>query len=327
MVLGTHAVGDEGAAAFPLETETTDPASGNGLDAEYYPLIGINQAHFVGLHTSSYSAEGLAPQIYFEWNIINELGDFEKLDVPILELALNIFIQRHLVFRSILGDNGQMRCIAVPSYHVETCSDPLSVTRDRMTSGNLNPHVWPLFEFILTDTTPSSSILHVRISLFLLEAISDLIFRQELSSMYRAGRQSVGSMCERTAAMNSALPKISTVQFDRYSRHLSKNLYSSEQYKHSLQFWLSRLDTLASGPKFPVIPIGDKPNGEFLNQSIWLPADEWSALKSNCTFYGVTIPVVLLTVYALSIARWCGQSRFLVNVLVCLRHQGVFFNM
>ena len=36
-------------------------------EEEEYPLIGINQAHYVGLYTSSFAAEGMTPQIYFEW--------------------------------------------------------------------------------------------------------------------------------------------------------------------------------------------------------------------------------------------------------------------
>ena len=46
--------------------ETTEEDNEDSLS---YPLIGINQAHFVGLFTSQHSSHGLAPQIYFEWHI------------------------------------------------------------------------------------------------------------------------------------------------------------------------------------------------------------------------------------------------------------------
>ncbi len=58
------------------ENEEECVAGAEGIEGDdnvlSYPLIGINQAHFVGLFTSQYSAggqEGLAPQIYFEWLI------------------------------------------------------------------------------------------------------------------------------------------------------------------------------------------------------------------------------------------------------------------
>ena len=61
-VLGTSSQSVDSKPIFTIESDEDS-------QFEKYPMIGINQAHFVGL-TSSYAKNGMTPQIiYFEWLI------------------------------------------------------------------------------------------------------------------------------------------------------------------------------------------------------------------------------------------------------------------
>ena len=57
-------------------------------------------------------------------------------------------------------------------------------TRKEMMANNINPYEWPLFDIRVTHTSSNSSILHFAVSLFLMDAMSDLILREELSGRW-----------------------------------------------------------------------------------------------------------------------------------------------
>ena len=322
-VLGTHEVRNSSATPF-----TVDMEAGNNYETFSFPLIGINLAHFVGLHTSSYSPNGLAPQIYFEWDIVDEKGGHTSLDTTVFENAINVFVQRHLIFRSFCTEDGNMQILAkVPMYKMNVteycgsdCTEQLLATRHRMMQSNLSPFEWPLFEFVTTHTSFSSSTVHVRISLFLMDAIGDLILRQEISNLYRAGKQHAHSLEKCQDAMAMAVPTVPVMQFDKYSIAVHERLHDCSEYKESHKFWKERIESLPGGPQIPMNQ-SIASTGNFVNHNVWISPEEWSRLKSNCMFHGITIPVALLTVYAMAIYRWSGQHHFLINILQCMRLQ------
>jgi hypothetical protein len=354
IVIGTHGKGILSGAPFQVEDYIIE-----ATDAKHeYPLIGINRAHFVGLHTSGYSNVSIVPQIYFEWKIDNLDGKAQRLNVDIFNLSLNLFVRRHVVFQSFCGEDGIMQIKQeIPFYFVQVCDvskefigQQLHSVRKHMIESNLNPHQWPLFEICVTHTDELSSILHVRVSLFLMDAMGDLIFRQEISGiffflsvihvcfifevlntldMYSAGiryfdsnSMSLGTVEQK---MLEAVPPIPKMQFNHYSNAHELYLYRSKQYQESWIFWENRLSSLPLGSELlPLLPgthPNYHPNGQFINMSTWLSATEWKQLQSNCRMRGITVPVALLTIYALAISRWSGRNHFLVNVLQCLRHQ------
>jgi len=331
VVIGTHG-GKDNSYDSPFHIDDIDCVEFERLYE--YPLIGINKAHFVGLHTSGYANVRIVPQIYFDWQIKGPDGDLKLLNVEIFNLSLNLFIERHTVFQSFCGEEGTMQIQRERPYYtiqqfntsIQAADQHLSSTRNNMIESNLDPHRWPLFEICVTHISESFSVLHVRVSLFLMDAISDLIFRQEVSDMYTAGLNcgSTDLSCIKET-MLSAIPVAPKLQFNYYSCVHEDYLYSSELYRESWQFWENRLPTFpVSFNELPSLPPAHpdyNPNGQFLNTSRWLSIVEWERLKANCYMHGITVPVALLTVYALTISRWYGSNHFLVNVLQCLRHQ------
>eukprot|EP01035_Chromulina_nebulosa_P019301 gene19301-25162_t len=310
VVLGTSSEEISSKPIFSIETEDTNPY-------EPYPLIGINQAHYVGLHTSSFSQNGLTPQIYFEWEIK------EALNVKKFESSINCFVKRHPTFRSIVRNDGYMQVLNfIPYYKIEainefvneaTSVDIAMSTRNEMMTIGPDVYEWPLFEFRVSHIKPNVSIIHVTVSLFLMDAMSDLIFRQELSSLYRSSND--------TYVDESVLPPKAKIQFKNYCKALLTDLPKSDVYARAKEYWLSRIPNLSSGPELPMLPLSSFNAGTFKNQHRWLNVNEWKFANRNCSVHAVTMPAVLLAAYSIVLARWGSKEKFLLNILQCLRHQ------
>jgi amino acid adenylation domain-containing protein len=324
-ILGTSTEAVSTKAIFEIENRDNQPH-------EEYPLIGINQAHFVGLHTSSFASEGMTPQIYFEWEFsektLGKSSDMKQLDVSLLETAIDLFIERHLTFRSVVTTHGTMKPLEVmPHYKIEhvyhwntenpsLAEEVWKKNRKEMTSRFTTVHNWPLFEVRITQISDSSSIIHIAVSLFLMDAMSDLILRQELSALYRGLH----------LGEDPGLPPAAKISFKDYCIALTNQLPLSVEYLKAKKYWLERLPYLKSGPELPLLPAsltgqGSGRSGNFINRHVWLTSQEYSRAKTNCAFHSVTLPSVLLACYAIALGRFASSNEFLLNILLCLRHQ------
>ena len=93
-------------------------------------------------------------------------------------------------------------------------------TRNHMLKMGIDVFSWPLFDVRVTHTSETSSCVHIAVSLFLMDAMSDLIFRQELSALYRAGP---------SEPIEQTLPPPPKILFKDYCIALSKGLPQSER--------------------------------------------------------------------------------------------------
>ena len=62
------------------------------------------------------------------------------------------------------------------------------------------------------------------------------------------------------------------------------------------------------------------PIGRFDHIGAVLSAETLAAFKAHCAVHAVTPTSVMLTIYALVLARFAASRRFLLNILHCLRH-------
>lgn len=359
-VLGGACQQDSTPFVFEAAEESSEAAC-----AAPYPLFGVGEAHFVGLHSSSFVAPasavaGVAPQIYWEW-VFGTADDSTECDAPrecrgqvdvrCLELALDILIARHPTLRAVVREDGTMFVLRDPGcFKVQQCSEWAGSSKEAEAaciasraamsgSGDAigSPYVWPLFAFQVTHTGPAQSVVHVAMSLFLMDAMSDLVFRSELSSAYRALSAQAGNgvgtqeMCDSVAAI---LPRAPALTFADYSRSLVAGLPRSAAYSAALSFWETKIRRgLPLGPCLPRAPPAGPSCHEagraFSNASTWLTPAEWKLMNANCAAQGITLPTALLTAYCLALMRHQDVTsisegegvpcRFLVNVLLCLR--------
>jgi pyochelin synthetase len=187
---------------------------------------------------------------------------------------------------------------------------------------------WPLFEIRVTHLSDAQSVVHLTVSLFLMDAMSDLILRQELSILYRA----LGNMVDANSPIEGLLPQAAQISFPDYCRAIEDDLPKSSEYIAAKEYWMARLPHLFSGPQLPMVHTKSKTgrsvaqdvsasSGKFCNQHRWLTTKEWSRAKANCAAHAVTMPTVLLAAYCLALSRWSSNDKFLINILQCLRHQ------
>ena len=202
-----------------------------------FPLIGITRAYFVGLHI-----DGINPQIYFEWEWKG------RCDAGRLQAALNAYVGRHPAWRAIVTPDGMMRVLpSVPSYQIaEGDADAAArlSLREAMSGDGPRPDTWPLFDCRLTHDAAGGgrSVVHLCVSLFIMDGISDLTLRRQLSALYDD--------------IEAPLPTPQLLYKD-YCLSLeglngSAGLGASAEYQASRAFWWQRVRELPPPPQLPL---------------------------------------------------------------------------
>jgi hypothetical protein len=153
--------------------------------------------------------------------------------------------------------------------------------------------VWPLFEFRVSHTSLTSSVIHVAVSLFLLDAISDLVFRAEISTIYRVLVQCKAQQLtahpmyslavkgmgqwfeaeEVKSQLAMVLPQPPAIDFKDYCISMQEDLPKSKEYGKAKAFWTERLRTMRPAPELPRCPPSIRapnPSSSFRNQHRWL---------------------------------------------------------
>ena len=197
---------------------------------------------------------------------------------------------------------------------IHACMQVLTMARPLPTGPR--PETWPLFECRVTHTSPTQSTMHFCISLFIMDGVSDLTMRRQLSILYEDP--------------NAQLPPCSLLYKDyclsltgaQHGANGSSGLASSAEYQAAKAFWWGRVPQLPPPPELPMLvaPGQRRPTGEFSHIGAVLSAEMFSRLKARCAARGVTPTSVMLTIYCLVLARFARHPRFLLNILHCLRH-------
>ena len=322
---------------------------GGGSIGAPFPLIGITRAYYVGLYLSPFS-EGLNPQIYFEWEWKG------RCDATRLQAALNAMVARHAVWRAIVTADGMMRILPdVPAYTIAVETQPAAATREHLLATRTHmvehgprPEAWPLFECRISHTSAGASRVHFCINLFIMDGappphlararaahllprprapfalakparvragpagVSDLTMRSEISALYHD--------------LSAPLPQ-PRLTYQDYCVSLcgtdgGAGLSATAQHRAARSFWSERIPSLPPPPELPVLPAeGDaSPAGRFDHIGAVLSAETLGVFKARCAAHAVTPTSVMLTIYALVLARFATSRHFLLNILHCLRH-------
>ncbi len=116
------------------------------------------------------------------------------------------------------------------------------------------------------------------------------------------------------ADWNATLVPLS-IDFGDYVSSLS-GLSRTEAWLADREWWWDRLDDLPAPPALPLVadPKSVRPV-TMGNREARFSADEWAALRTQCTARDVTASTVMLTAFGTVLARWAGHSDLLLNAL------------
>lgn len=90
------------------------------------------------------------------------------------------------------------------------------------------------------------------------------------------------------------------------------------KYEIDKEYWMQRLPLIPNAPKLPECKIWDESNiCSRLQRKI--EKEEWAALEKMAKDSGVTVSIVLLYAYLLTLARWSEEPQFTVNVTLSSR--------
>ena len=113
--------------------------------------------------------------------------------------------------------------------------------RNRTIARPLTVHEWPLFECAVVRLPGGIDRVQVKLSLVLLDALSEMTLRRELETLYED--------------IDAALPPIG-VRFRDYAIALSDGLAKTKAYQKDVDHWMGRLDGLPGPPALPLL-LGD----------------------------------------------------------------------
>lgn len=271
-----------------------------------FPLTDIQQAYWLG-RESHFVLGNTATHVYFEF-------DFDNIDTVALSESLNKMIERHPMLRAVITADGQQTILdSVPQYTID-CNDfrtmdtqektqQLIALRDQLSHQTLPADQWPLFDIRLSQLASEAATqtirLHISIDMLIADGWSIHLFFQEWFALYDQPGQPLTPL---------------ELSFQDYVLS-QQQLTTTQAYKLSQAYWMSRLDEL---PPPPALPFAINPkqlsHPRYQRRQWRLPSTQWQSLKALCQRLGVTPSSLLLTAYTEVLAYWGTSNQFSINV-------------
>ncbi len=291
-VLADFAAGLTRRTDAPVARITPDLANRH----EPFPLTEVQQAYRMG------QVSGLP--LGCATSYVLEL-DGQDVDLPRLETAFNLLIQRHEMLRACLDEQGQQRILPdVPPLRIAV-SDIGPVDADSAHAALKNGWQtyqqdrtqWPLFTLQAVRYGGGRCRLGLLIDYLLLDGFSVKLLLAELVAAFR------------DPARLPPPPALSFRDYVQQVRPDPATLARDEAY------WRGRLDNL---PPAPALPLAADPASinpvRFTRRALRLGRAPWAALREKARVAGVTPSVLLLAAYGDILSRWCGGAAMTLNL-------------
>ncbi|HJT90560.1 MAG TPA: condensation domain-containing protein, partial [Mycobacterium sp.] len=271
---------------------------------EPFGLTDLQQAYLLG--RAGFFALGNVPAAFYA-----EI-DVAGVDVPGLEAAWRLLIDRHDMLRTVFTEDGRQRVLAqVPTYRfqrydlrglpAEGRAQELSAVRERISSRFRPTDTWPLFEVAVCDLDADNARIHLAIDLLIADGTTLAMMVDEWNKLYQNPKAEIP-----TAA----------VSFRDYVRALGE-VESSEAFGRAREYWLARMQDL---PPAPALPLRVAPESldvvRFASRDFQLDAQRWTRLRQRSLSNGLTPSMVLCWAYAAVLRVWSGTPSFTLNVTI-----------
>ncbi|GAA0416116.1 amino acid adenylation domain-containing protein [Streptomyces luteireticuli] len=269
---------------------------------EPFPLTDIQQAYWLGRRTG-FGLGGVSTHSYLEL-------DVDDLDVPRLEQALRLLIERHDALRTVVRRDGRQQVLAtVPAYRIATSdlsdrapdavAHRLAELRGTMSHQVKAPEKWPLFELRANRLDTTTTRLHISVDLLIADAHSTRILTGELLALYHD-----------TAA---ELP-VPGCTFRDYVLAAEK-LKDGPRHRRAQRYWADRLAELPPAPGLPLLRRpAELTRPEFHRLHTELGPAAWQAVRDWSAAAGLTPSATICAAFCEVLAAWSDSPRFTLNV-------------
>jgi amino acid adenylation domain-containing protein len=292
----------QGRENAPVEAELPKIIADDKNRFEPFPLTDIQHAYWVG-RDEFMELGNTGVHAYLEI-------DQDDLDLPKLNKALQILINRHDMLRMIIHPNGEQRILReVADYiiefknfdanEIEKASESMKNTRTRMSHQILSTDTWPLFEICATTYEENKTRLHISLDILMADLWSLFRIFSEWKQLY-----------DNSA---SQLPELG-LSFRDYVI-AEQALENTAFYKAAQTYWRNRLDELQSGPELPLAKqpaLVTKPR--FKRRNYELDQKTWDKIRKIAAGLEVTPSGLLLSAFAEVLSVWCKTPKFTLNL-------------
>jgi amino acid adenylation domain-containing protein len=285
-------------AALDLPVLTADRANLH----QPFPLTDVQQAYWIG-RSGAFELGQVATHQYLEI-------DSSGVDLPRLEAALNLLVERHDMLRAVVLPDGRQQILErVPAYVLVVADlsgrgsaealHELQAIRRRMSHQVLPSDRWPLFEVRASLLPAGRMRFHVSFDFLIGDAFSCQILLRELAVLYQDPRAELPPL-----AVSFRDYVLATLELER-----------TAAFERALAYWRGRLADL---PPAPELPLARSPHElerpRFVRRTTGLPRDAWQLLKRRASRAGLTPSGLLLAAYAEVLAAWSKSPRFTINL-------------
>ena len=284
----------------------TDRRALPAVEVGPFPLTPVQHAYWVGRGPGLPLGE-VACHFYVEF-------EAPSLDRGVLETAIQVLLQRHPMLSARFHDDGTQSVPERPRVHSMVVNDwrgldPEEGTRQRLLARDRLSHrrhdvaAGEVVGFELS-LLPQGVVLHFDIDLLVADVLSIRLLLRDLAAAMQG--------TSRSPAANTS-----------FAQYLAwRDQRDQALRRRDSAYWLARVDRL---PAPPPLPLAQDPSRlrevRFERRSTWLDAASVQRLQQLAQQAGVTLPIALLTAYALVLARWSGCAHFILSMPVFDRLQ------
>ena len=270
-------------------------------DGHPFDLTPVQHAYLVG-RASHQILGGVGCHLYQEF-------DGQGLDADAMEQAISELIERHpMLTVTFLPDGRQQHRPGaiwrgltrhdLRSASPAQCEAHLQAMRERHGHRVLAVEQGENFDFQLSLLPDGRHRLHVDIDLLVLDAASFSLVFDELAALVRGERL-------------QTIPE--GYDFRSYLAQAAQENKATRQQAKT--FWMERADSL---PDAPQLPLAREPEQirqvRITRQRAEITARDWARFRVMAGECGVTPTMALATCFGAVLARWCNQSRLLLNL-------------
>lgn len=263
---------------------------------EPFPMTEVQNAYWIG-RMGGQSIGGVGCHGYMEI-------DVENIDVVRLNKAFYDLQMHHPMLRVVITWDGQQYIsdhpysddITVYDYRTKDATEHLKCIRKETSHRLLDIYNGQIIALQLTLLPENKARIHYDVDLLIADVTSFQIILRDLVALYN-GR----TLPEDSKNFNFA-------EYILNERELNKEVIEEDK-----KYWDFRIASLPGKPELPVNNIDiEKPT--FERMEAFLEPELWAKFKEICAYHKITPARALLTLYAMVIARFSINSKFLINL-------------